>query len=61
MATLEGEYHGIVTSSDGGFETSDRYTRPVGRAETWAQAAALLDGTHHRPRRRRPARASRQS
>ena len=43
VASLDGDYLGLVTSHPAGYEVSDRFARPVGYASTWPQATALLD------------------
>lgn len=55
VASLDGEYRGLITARDAGYEVSNRFTSPVGHAATWPQASALLESP--RPARRRQATA----
>ena len=45
VASLDGEYRGLITARGAGYEVSNRFTRPVGHAATWPQASALLESS----------------
>ena len=54
VATVDDEYAGLAARTSDGLHVSDRFTRHVGIAATWAAATALLDPVAARAKRPTP-------